>query len=143
MPTRGAKYDRRTDAAPGAARRNVYGGDSEFLKVLKSTVYPKSKRVREQQGGDDPGDQKHMTPVRKKRELGLGKKRTPAFLQQLQELVEEDPTKSPGRTGKSKPSCLPAGSGDSRSVLDPGNHWSSWICLPARLDNRKCNKEDA
>ena len=66
---------------------------TEFLQVPRSAVYRIAKCVREEQSGDDDKDQEQVIPERKK-ESGPGKKRTSAFLQQVQELVQEDSMKS-------------------------------------------------
>ena len=94
MSGRGAEYDRRAAVLQALRAGRSPAEISEFLRVPRSTVYRIAKRVRAQEGGGDSEDEGEVTPERKKRKSGPGKKRTPAFLQQLQALIEEDPMKS-------------------------------------------------
>ena len=90
----GAEYDCRAAVLQALRAGRTPAEINEFLRVPRSTVYRIARRVRAQQGGEDGEDQGEVTPERRKRESGPGRKRTPAFLQQLQALIEEDPMKS-------------------------------------------------
>ena len=94
MSGRGAEYDRRAVVLQALRAWRTPAEISEFLRVPRSTVHRTAERVRAQQGGEDGEDQGEVTPERKKRDSGPGRKRTPAFLQQLRALIEEDPMKS-------------------------------------------------
>ncbi|QQP49803.1 Uncharacterized protein FKW44_010592 [Caligus rogercresseyi] len=52
-------------------------------RVPKTTVYPVAQELNESNG--------NLTPLRKTQDLSKSKKRTPEFLQELQERINDDP----------------------------------------------------
>ena len=95
MPRRSSEYKRRAAVQEALRAGKTRMEIVEFLKVPKSTVYDIAKRYYDDLASQDgPDEDKTASPARKKRSEAPNKKRMPDFLQQLQELIEEDPMQS-------------------------------------------------
>ena len=95
MPRRSSEYKRRAAVHEALRAGKTPKEIIEFLKMPKSTVYEIAKKFNNDLASQKgPDESKVLSPARKKRLVASNRKRSPEFLQRLQNLIEDDPMKS-------------------------------------------------